>query len=102
MEYNSILKCVCLCLCVCVRACVCVCERERELTLMRLRNSKYAPQLSELHKQTKCRLFMHLLLFDGEKMQTKPKTKQVDLNACMQANWSFDGEKTSKQHEKEL
>jgi len=31
-------------------------------------------------------------------MQTKPKTKQVDLNACMQANWSFDGEKISKQH----
>ncbi len=42
---------------------MCLCVREREsdlcaLTLMRLRKSKYAPQLSELHgvnkKQSKC------------------------------------------------
>ncbi len=54
--------------------CVCLCVREREsdlcaLTLMRLRKSKYAPQLSELHgvNENKVSVFMHLLPFDGEK-----------------------------------
>ncbi len=54
--------------------CVCLCVREREsdlcaLTLMRLRKSKYAPQLSELHgvNKNKVSVFMHLLPFDGEK-----------------------------------
>ncbi len=39
------------------------------LTLMRLRKSKYAPQLSELHgvNKNKVSVFMHLLPFDGEK-----------------------------------
>ena len=52
-------------MCVCVCVCVCVCE----LTLMRLRKSKYAPQLSELHgvNKNKVSVFMHLLPFDGEK-----------------------------------
>ena len=79
--------------------CVCVCE----LTLMRLRKSKYAPQLSELHgvNKNKVSVFMHLLPFDGEKCRLN-KNKEVDLNACMQACWSFDGEKSSKQHEKGL
>ncbi len=47
---------------------MCLCEREREsdlcaLTLMRLRKSKYAPQLSELHgvNKNKVSVFMHLL-----------------------------------------
>ncbi len=54
--------------------CVCLCVREREsdlcaLTLMRLRKSKYAPQLSELHgvNKNKVSVFMHLLPVDGEK-----------------------------------
>ncbi len=36
---------------------------------MRLRKSKYAPQLSELHgvNKNKVSVFMHLLPFDGEK-----------------------------------
>ncbi len=53
---------------------MCLCVREREsdlcaLTLMRLRTSKYAPQLSELHgvNKNKVSVFMHLLPFDGEK-----------------------------------
>ncbi len=52
---------------------MCLCVREREsdlcaLTLMRLRKSKYAPQLSELHgvNKNKVSVFMHLLPFDGE------------------------------------
>ncbi len=47
---------------------MCFCVREREsdlcaLTLMRLRKSKYAPQLSELHgvNKNKVSVFMHLL-----------------------------------------
>ncbi len=56
-------------MCVCV--CVCVCERERVtfVHFMRLRKSKYAPQLSELHgvNKNKVSVFMHLLPFDGEK-----------------------------------
>ncbi len=54
---------------------VCVCERERACErplctyLDRLRKSKYAPQLSELHgvNKNKVSVFMHLLPFDGEK-----------------------------------
>ncbi len=67
MEYNSIFSSVCV-------SGVCLCVREREsdlcaLTLMRLRKSKYAPQLSELHgvNKNKVSVFMHLLPFDGEK-----------------------------------
>ncbi len=52
---------------------MCLCVREREsdlcaLTLMRLRKSKYAPQLSELHgvNKNKVSVFMHLLPFDGD------------------------------------
>ncbi len=52
--------------------CLCVRERERDLcalTLMHMRKSKYAPQLSELHgvNKNKVSVFMHLLPFDGEK-----------------------------------
>ena len=74
MEYNSKLQYVCVCVCVCER------ERERErkrecerdlcaLTLMYLKKSKYAPQLTELHgvNNKKRSVFMHLLPFDGEK-----------------------------------
>ncbi len=46
-----------------------VCERPLCTYLDRLRKSKYAPQLSELHgvNKNKVSVFMHLLPFDGEK-----------------------------------
>ncbi len=64
---------------------MCLCVREREsdlcaLTLMRLRKSKYAPQLSELHgvNKNKVSVFMHLLPFDGEKCRlNKNKIKPL-------------------------
>ncbi len=53
---------------------MCLCVREREsdlcaLTFMRLRKSKYAPQLSELHgvNKNKVSVFMHLCVSSGVK-----------------------------------
>ncbi len=54
--------CVCVSLCVCVRemcVCECLCVRDLcALTLMRLRKSKYAPQLSELHGVNKNKVYL--------------------------------------------
>ncbi len=47
-----------------------MCEKDLFCTYLdRLRKSKYAPQLSELHgvNKNKVSVFMHLLPFDGEK-----------------------------------
>ncbi len=101
LEYNSIYS-----------VCVCVRERERERECVR-KTFVHLPDRPEKNlictsalrttwsKQNKVSVFMHLLPFDGEKCRLN-KNKISGFKPLHTICWSFDGEKSSKQHEKGL